>query len=717
MKALVYFLEIMLRHPIAILAPGLVVAILYGAGKAMGLPRLFWNERPLNCFLAGLASTLLAAESFLVAYLLDGAGILVARTSFICFLLVGGAVWLLLVGVRIFTLPSASPTSRRARAGWTRGVSPAIRTVDDQGLAGTRTSQVPAGEFMAGVGVAAVFVVLLVALTLRILAPELPELAQRQTSDPELHFLALICFILFLAAFVLLRRCATPAVGLCILLSLVLSVDAAIEFWLHSAGLGALLLLGLLWWSGALRYKLRVPALADLYGRPVRYPPLKQEPAPKAAPLPFDVALDAKDGKPRRLIVVCASGGGIRAATWTAAILGQLDEIEGFRSAARLITGASGGMMGAASWLAFLAKEDNASQPLPAGTWQDLMKAVSMDSLTSVAQRLVFRDIPMAFMRRNNLADRARALEESWCKNLQDSKLKIDLGVTFGQLRGGEESGRWPSLVLSPMLVEDGRRLIISNLDLTKSTENFVRWLSSKETGTRPVSGRASQTAYHLHQLWPDGWERFPLSTAARLSAAFPYVSSAVILPTEPRRRVVDAGYYDNYGLELACNWLRELLEIDRPLLERSVSGILVIQIRDNVSQLSVNPDDPKRPIAAGRGDGSSFSRSLEGLTSPPEGLLTARESVTLFRNDAQLELVSHMYATAFGSEDFLTTTVFEFGGEASLSWHLAKDEVDLIQQQAQSKGIRLKLDAIRAWLGERDYWGPGKPRASSGIR
>lgn len=690
----------MLRHPIALLAPGLVVAILYGAGKAMGLPTLFWNERDLHGFLAGLAATLLAAESFLAAYLLDGAGTLVARTSFISFLAAGGAMWLLLVALAILTLSGQRPRRRGARSEHARGISPAIRTVDDHGLATPAAVEAPVAPFIGGGAVAAAFAALLAFLATKVPMPEFPGLAQRQGSDSELHYLALISFILFLAAFVFLRRRATPAVGICILLALMLAVDAAIEFWLRSAGVGMLLFLGLLWLAGTRRYKLRVPALAELYRDPVRYPPLEKEAAPKPSlePLRFNIALNAKVDRPRRLIVVCVSGGGIRAATWTAAILGQLDEIDGFRPAARLITGASGGMVGAASWLALLAKADNPSRPLPRDKWKDLMNAVAMDSLTEVVRRLVFHDLPLAFMARDNLLDRGRALEEAWCKNLK-SKLDIDLTISFEKLRKGEECGWWPSLVLSPMLVEDGRRLIISNLDLTKSTEHFVRWLSSEATGTDPVTGRASKTAYHLSHLQPHGWEQFPLSTAVRLSASSPYISSAVILPTQPRRRVVDAGYYDNYGLELACDWLRELLEHCKPALQEKVSGILVIQIRDNVSELSVNPDDAKPPIAARRADPSPLRRGLEGLTSPPESLLTARQSVMLFRNDAQLETVSHLYANAFGSENFLTTTVFEFGGEASLSWHLTSKEADLIRQQAKSKGIQLKLKAIQAWI------------------
>jgi hypothetical protein len=521
--------------------------------------------------------------------------------------------------------------------------------------------------------------------------------------DPSLHLLALVAFILLLGAFLLLKHRASPAVGLCVLLALGLAVYAAVEYWFRNAGLGILLAMALLWLAGGLRYKLRIPALLRRYVAPSQYPPPAQPLEPSIpGPLPFDIGITVSnpDRPKRRLIVVCASGGGIRAATWTAAILGQLDKIAGFRAATRLITGASGGMMGAASWLAATAN------PAVSISWESLMEAVAQDSLTPVARQLMFHDIPLAFIARNNLQDRALALETAWCQNLK--RVGIDLQVPLGELRGAEESGQLPSIVFSPMLIEDGRRLIISNLDLREVSDHSVRWLSSKATGTKPTTGLASRTAYQLWQISAQDWARFPLSTAARLSAAFPYVSSAVLLPTEPRLHVVDAGYYDNYGLELAGNWLRELFQKCGSDLKGSISGILVLQIRDNVSELSVNPEthDLREAMLKRQSSHSSrLWRALEGLSSPPAGFLAARESVMLFRNDAQLETLSHLYSSAFG-EDFLTTTVFEFGGEVSLSWQLAQEEVDLLREQANSKGIQLKIKAIESWLHGTNYWG-----------
>ncbi len=703
---LFHFVEVLLRHPIVVGALALVVAILSGAGKAVGLPRLFWHERRLYRFLAGLTTTLLAAESFLVTYLLEGESRFPGAGGFNRFLIIGGIAWVVVVGAigALQTFRQVRSTSQPGRMPSSGGgIAPGIRALDEPGPAQRTEVQLPVVAFMAGVALAVGVVFLVVLGTRQIHIPLIEERLYawlnewRPVSDPGLHVVAAISFLLPLTMFVLLRRQATPGVGICVLLALVLAVYAAI------------------WWSGRPRYKLRIPSLSQFYRSPLPYPPPDgSQPRPESTPLRYDAALDARGSEPggRRLIVVCASGGGIRAGTWTAAVLGQLDEIEGFRAATRLLTGASGGMVGAASWLALAAKRNAAAGvPAPPDSWPDLMNAVAMDSLTPAARQLVFHDIPLAFLSLNNLHDRGLALEEAWCENLKSSKLDIDLRISFGELRSGEESGRLPSLVFSPMLVEDGRRLILSNLDLTQSTNHYVRWLSSKDTGPKPVTGCASRTAYHLSQVCPQDWTRFPLSTAARLSASFPYVSPAVLLPTEPRRRAVDDGYYDNYGLELGCSWLRELLEHRKDWLERNVSGVLVIQIRDNVSELSVNPesDEQKRQIRErARSSDSRFSRSLEGLTSPPAGVLAARESVTLFRNDSQLETLSHLYANAFDNEDFLTTTVFEFGGEASLSWHLAADEVNRLEAQARAKGIREKLDAIKSWLKRTDYWARG---------
>ena len=112
------------------------------------------------------------------------------------------------------------------------------------------------------------------------------------------------------------------------------------------------------------------------------------------------------------------------------------------------------------------------------------------------------------------------------------------------------------------------------------------------------------------------------------MSASFPYVSPAVNLPTDPPRRVVDAGYYDNYGIQVAISWLRR----NRQWLARNTSGVLLVQIRDCSSVRDRLHIDDSTPGILERA-----SRGFQFLTSPLDAVARARYSTASFRNDADV--------------------------------------------------------------------------------
>ena len=70
--------------------------------------------------------------------------------------------------------------------------------------------------------------------------------------------------------------------------------------------------------------------------------------------------------------------------------------------------------------------------------------------------------------------------------------------------------------------------------------------------------------------------DKLTLANAVRMSATFPYITSSVCLPTDPPRHVVDAGYYDNYGVNLAAAWIAS----HRSWITTHTNGVLVIQTR-----------------------------------------------------------------------------------------------------------------------------------------
>jgi hypothetical protein len=341
------------------------------------------------------------------------------------------------------------------------------------------------------------------------------------------------------------------------------------------------------------------------------------------------------------------------------------DGVPGFHRYVRLVTGASGGMVGAGAWVAGLE---------PAGTRPDEVSLVTMmqqDSLSSAAIALL---LPFG-------ENRGRALEHAWARQTSGRMAR-----TFASLREGESQGWLPSLVYSPMLVEDGRRLLVSNLDLSALTASRASSLVMEGHGDERVEGtlaRLSVSGVQLFQLFPRKQTEFAVAAAARMSASFPYMSPASALPTQPRVRVVDAGYYDNYGVDLAAMWLHT----HRDWVRECTSGVVLIQIRDHLG----NGRRTTLKVEAGAGE------VLGGLTSPGEAVLRARESSMSFRND---ELLSVVQDELNASEPcFFTTAIFEFSETAPLSWALTAHDTDQLERAASSRVMQARVDAVREWL------------------
>ncbi|MBN9119234.1 MAG: patatin-like phospholipase family protein, partial [Planctomycetes bacterium] len=388
------------------------------------------------------------------------------------------------------------------------------------------------------------------------------------------------------------------------------------------------------------------------------------------------------------VVIVTVSGGGLRSAAWTFTVLRTLEErlaeqgID-FPKRVRIITGASGGMFGAAYYVATLKEKRPFLDAAVAGNIQGLRarndllyERLTKDHLTPIIQQTVFEDLPNLFSPWPARNDRGKELERSWTKYLEGA-----LNCSFADLRAGERAGEIPSLVFTPMMVEDGRRLIVSNLDMRNVLTNDGNMLFEAATADPHGAECHSRDALELFRLFPGAADRFRLATAARMSASFPFFSPAVSLPVAPRRRVVDAGYYDNYGVSLAAAWL--ISRSNRRWLMKNASKAVLLQIRDGV-------DQPQRKLRRIDQESSTrLTRALEEASSPLEGLYNARVGSSSFRNDGQLELLTQflrdLEAVARDEDTLRAEQVsrpfqvvnFEFHGRAALSWYLSRPERD----------------------------------------
>jgi hypothetical protein len=366
------------------------------------------------------------------------------------------------------------------------------------------------------------------------------------------------------------------------------------------------------------------------------------------------------------------------------------------------------------------------------------------DFLSAVTNQLVFSDLPKMLWPFNQGWDRGRELEEVWKEKMTLSEgadaAVCRLDRRARDLATGEWEGWRPTLIFTPMIVEDGRRLLISNLNLDFAPRNVGHMLMSTEANKLTRNSQIARalpegfdifslSAVEFFRLFPDAWD-FRLSTAVRMSATFPLVSPAVSLPTTPPRRVVDAGYYDNYGVNLAALWVSQ----NQDWLVDNTSGVVLIQVRDWQGErvrreLNSDAEDTAPPgllarlfganrfsgqLADGLGALSRYTgKGSEWITSPIEGVSSARYSINSFRNDEQVEALSNLFHWTQThhpvQKGFYTTVVFECPKEASLSWAVSERESQDIRRgfrpdlndPAFSDGARRnaeRLDALEEW-------------------
>ena len=189
--------------------------------------------------------------------------------------------------------------------------------------------------------------------------------------------------------------------------------------------------------------------------------------------------------------------------------------------------------------------------------------------------------------------------------------------MEFLALAAGEKEGWRPSMIISPMIIEGTQRLLVSNLDLEGMAGGLEFFKQFRKA-------------------------RLKLCTALRMNAAFPLVSPAVSLPTDPPRRVVDAGYKENYGVELATEWLDK----HRNWLSKNTSGVILIQIRaypiDAAGSAELASDDgDARPDDDGTVINAFLTRlgrAMQWATSPFEGLASANRGTMITINNQKVE-------------------------------------------------------------------------------
>lgn len=269
------------------------------------------------------------------------------------------------------------------------------------------------------------------------------------------------------------------------------------------------------------------------------------------------------------MVIVNTSGGGSRSATWVYQVLRACDSLTNFKSSKHIamITGASGGTVGASYYRSLLLeKHQTGKLDFNDPVYFDQISSDLLNKLSFAASTndLFFR-YQSGFETNSEYSyDRAMAFETDLNENT-GQRLNKPLSY-FGKY---EQSGLIPNIILTPSVVNDGRRILISSLGLS-----FLMDSASPSPEVNRI-----QENIDLHMLLNNQRSNnLMLSSALRMNATFPYVLPMTTLPTKPEIQLMDAGSRDNFGTKITLAWLMEL----ESWIKENTSGVVILQIRDN---------------------------------------------------------------------------------------------------------------------------------------
>lgn len=286
------------------------------------------------------------------------------------------------------------------------------------------------------------------------------------------------------------------------------------------------------------------------------------------------------------LIVVATAGGGQRAALWTATVLNELEtHAPRFRQQVLAISGVSGGALGATLFVAADGSAATAEQ-----RFERLKTLFASDFLTPLVVRFLSTDILQPLFPVAVFSDRAATLEQTWeqawARVFEDRPQLISQPF----LRLWPHDQPWPILLLNGTWVENGRRVIASNIRMG--------------------------TDFDAHDVLDVLHHDVPVSTAVDMSTRFPYVTPAGVVRTPEGAvfgHVVDGGYFENFGATTAV----EVLRAAAVYLAKHSGGAAIVPI---VVMITSDPEwkDGAPPVVTEplthSGPGSQISAPIDAL-------------------------------------------------------------------------------------------------------
>lgn len=394
-----------------------------------------------------------------------------------------------------------------------------------------------------------------------------------------------------------------------------------------------------------------------------------------------------------KMIFICASGGGHRAAVWAMHALQNLDKETNGRviDQAMLMTGASGGLIGASYFRELYWRQQN-GETINLHS-NDHFSNMGKDILNPMIFSLVVSDFVLGFQK-YSVGDKKYYKGRGYTfENQLNVNTQFVMDKKVQDYYQAEKNAQIPMVIISPSIINDGRKLYISPQKI--SYMNSAPGALRTKLNTR-IKGIEFSRFYEKQEA-----NNLQFMSALRMNATFPYITPNVHLPSDPEMAIMDAGLTDNFGVNDATRFFLTFKE----WIQENTSGVIFLSIRDTNKNPFIKQEAKEsltniifNPIA-------NMYNNLDDMQDLANDN-SIEFSNSIFKN--KIDVVNIEYSPkdweAISRQPGIDLKKLEKTYEqerASLSWHLTQQEKENIQRAIYNEKNKHAIARLKALLEE----------------
>lgn len=285
-----------------------------------------------------------------------------------------------------------------------------------------------------------------------------------------------------------------------------------------------------------------------------------------------------KNKKPK-LVFICASGGGHRAAVWTMKALQYVDSASHGQllNHSILMTGASGGLIGASYFRElYLRQQQGEITDLYSQKYLDNM---GKDILNPMVFSLAVSDLLFGFQK-YKVGDYQYYKGRGYSfENQINTNTGYVLDKKIEDYKLVEQEAKIPMVFVAPTIINDGRKLYISPQNISYMNSAPIEEMERLNTRVKGIE---------FNRFFEEqDSENLLFMSALRMSATFPYITPNVHLPSKPEMVIMDAGMSDNFGMNDAIRFFHTF----KDWVEDNTDGVIFVSIRDTEKNPFIKQD------------------------------------------------------------------------------------------------------------------------------